>query len=71
MVRIYVYVVDELSDVIMSYSYSIVIIVVLWANGGWSLDNGLALTPPLGWMAWQRYRCIIDCVNYPDDCIRY
>ncbi|XP_063925288.1 alpha-N-acetylgalactosaminidase-like [Zophobas morio] len=34
-----------------------------------ALDNGLALTPPLGWMSWQRFRCITDCVNYPNDCI--
>lgn len=34
-----------------------------------SLDNGLALTPPMGWMAWQRYRCNIDCESYPDECI--
>ncbi|CAH0551476.1 unnamed protein product [Brassicogethes aeneus] len=33
------------------------------------LDNGLALTPPMGWMAWQRFRCITDCEAYPDDCI--
>lgn len=23
-----------------------------------ALNNGLALTPPMGWMSWQRYRCI-------------
>lgn len=26
-----------------------------------ALDNGLALTPPMGWMTWQRYRCETDC----------
>lgn len=35
-----------------------------------ALNNGLALTPPMGWMSWQRYRCIIDCDTYPDECIR-
>lgn len=35
-----------------------------------SLDNGLALTPPMGWMSWQRFRCNVDCENYPDECIR-
>jgi hypothetical protein len=35
-----------------------------------ALDNGLALTPPMGWLAWERYRCIVDCVAYPDDCVR-
>ncbi len=33
------------------------------------LDNGLALTPPMGWMSWLRYRCIIDCDTYPNDCL--
>jgi len=35
----------------------------------YALNNGLALTPPMGWMSWQRYRCIIDCDSYPDECI--
>lgn len=35
-----------------------------------ALDNGLALTPPMGFMTWERYRCITDCDLYPDDCIR-
>ena len=26
-----------------------------------ALDNGLALTPPMGWMTWQRYRCETNC----------
>lgn len=34
-----------------------------------ALDNGLALTPPMGWLAWERYRCIVDCVAYPNDCV--
>ncbi|XP_044727595.1 alpha-N-acetylgalactosaminidase-like [Chrysoperla carnea] len=33
------------------------------------LDNGLALTPPMGWLSWERYRCTIDCKNYPTECI--
>ena len=35
-----------------------------------SLENGLARTPPMGWMSWERFRCNTDCVNYPEDCIR-
>jgi hypothetical protein len=35
-----------------------------------SLDNGLARTPPMGWNAWERFRCNIDCDNDPDNCIR-
>lgn len=34
-----------------------------------SLENGLARTPPMGWMHWERFRCIIDCESYPQDCV--
>lgn len=34
-----------------------------------TLDNGLALTPPMGWLNWERFTCQIDCDHYPDDCI--
>lgn len=37
--------------------------------GAHSLDNGLALTPPMGWMAWERFRCNVDCKNDPHNCI--
>ncbi|RMX37256.1 hypothetical protein pdam_00011398 [Pocillopora damicornis] len=33
------------------------------------LDNGLALTPPMGWMDWERFRCNIDCNKDPENCI--
>ncbi|KAH8352212.1 hypothetical protein KR084_002708 [Drosophila pseudotakahashii] len=33
------------------------------------LDNGLAKTPPMGWLSWERFRCNTDCVNDPDNCI--
>jgi len=33
------------------------------------LDNGLARTPPMGWLTWQRFRCVTDCEAQPDDCI--
>jgi alpha-N-acetylgalactosaminidase len=32
-------------------------------------NNGLARTPPMGWMSWERFRCNTDCANYPDTCI--
>ena len=35
------------------------------------LDNGLLRTPPMGWMAWERFRCDIDCNDDPENCIRY
>ncbi|XP_066249384.1 alpha-N-acetylgalactosaminidase-like isoform X1 [Euwallacea similis] len=33
------------------------------------LDNGLALTPPMGWLSWERFRCLVDCETYPNECI--
>jgi len=35
-----------------------------------ALDNGLMRTPPMGWLAWERFRCDIDCENDPQNCIR-
>lgn len=32
-------------------------------------NNGLALTPPMGWLTWERFRCQTDCKNYPETCI--
>ena len=26
-----------------------------------ALQNGVALTPPMSWLSWQRYRCAIGC----------
>ncbi|CAB3251199.1 unnamed protein product [Arctia plantaginis] len=34
-----------------------------------SLDNGLALTPPMGWLSWLRFGCTIDCDSQPTECI--
>jgi hypothetical protein len=34
-----------------------------------ALDNGLARTPPMGWLTWERFRCNIDCDNDPENCI--
>ncbi|XP_064549117.1 alpha-N-acetylgalactosaminidase [Drosophila montana] len=33
------------------------------------LENGLARTPPMGWLSWERFRCNTDCLNDPDNCI--
>ncbi|KAI8440963.1 hypothetical protein MSG28_009252 [Choristoneura fumiferana] len=43
--------------------------VVCLVGESWGLDNGLALTPPMGWLAWERFRCNTDCKNDPDNCI--
>ncbi|XP_069749903.1 alpha-galactosidase A-like [Narcine bancroftii] len=34
-----------------------------------ALDNGLARTPPMGWLHWERFLCHIDCRADPDNCI--
>ncbi|KAK6637161.1 hypothetical protein RUM44_007575 [Polyplax serrata] len=34
-----------------------------------ALENGLARTPPMGWLSWERFRCNTDCKNDPDNCI--
>lgn len=41
------------------------------ANLALTLENGLARTPPMGWLAWERFRCNTDCKNDPDNCIRW
>lgn len=33
------------------------------------LDNGLARTPPMGWLHWERFRCLTNCTEYPGECI--
>eukprot|EP00192_Tetraselmis_astigmatica_P006320 CAMPEP_0117659076 /NCGR_PEP_ID=MMETSP0804-20121206/6232_1 /TAXON_ID=1074897 /ORGANISM="Tetraselmis astigmatica, Strain CCMP880" /LENGTH=446 /DNA_ID=CAMNT_0005465695 /DNA_START=119 /DNA_END=1458 /DNA_ORIENTATION=+ len=32
-------------------------------------SKGLARTPPMGWLAWERFRCNTDCENDPNNCI--
>lgn len=34
-----------------------------------SLENGLARTPPMGWLSWERFTCTTDCDQFPNDCI--
>ena len=48
-----------------------IITVAVLLSSTYALNNGLALTPPMGWLSWERYRCNTDCVNDPDNCIRF
>uniref|UniRef100_A0A8C6WQL1 Alpha-galactosidase n=1 Tax=Neogobius melanostomus TaxID=47308 RepID=A0A8C6WQL1_9GOBI len=48
------------------YGAVIFLVCTLYAS---ALDNGQMLTPPMGWLAWERFRCDIDCVNDPKNCI--
>uniref|UniRef100_A0A2K6G893 Alpha-galactosidase n=2 Tax=Propithecus coquereli TaxID=379532 RepID=A0A2K6G893_PROCO len=34
-----------------------------------ALDNGLAITPTMGWLHWERFMCNLDCQEEPDSCI--
>ncbi|XP_006027700.1 alpha-N-acetylgalactosaminidase isoform X2 [Alligator sinensis] len=34
-----------------------------------ALENGLMRTPPMGWLAWERFRCNTDCKIDPQNCI--
>lgn len=46
-----------------------VIVVLAYIGSGHALDNGLALTPPMGFMSWERFRCDTDCSLDPTECI--
>lgn len=35
-----------------------------------ALDNGEMRVPPMGWLAWERFRCDLDCEHDPKNCIR-
>jgi len=48
---------------------SLVFVLSLFTHIINALDNGLALTPPMGWIAWERFRCTVDCNKYPDTCL--
>lgn len=48
-----------------------VLVILVTLKSAECLDNGLGITPPMGWMAWERYMCNTNCQDYPDDCIRY
>ncbi|XP_047735992.1 alpha-N-acetylgalactosaminidase [Hyalella azteca] len=47
-------------------SLALLVLIVLGVS---ALENGLARTPPMGWLAWQRFRCNTDCQNDPNNCI--
>ncbi|XP_067093977.1 alpha-N-acetylgalactosaminidase-like [Osmerus mordax] len=45
------------------------ILLLATSSATYALDNGLLRTPPMGWMAWERFRCNVDCTNDPKHCI--
>lgn len=48
---------------------SVVIFALAFSSASLALDNGLMRTPPMGWLAWERFRCNIDCTDDPKNCI--
>ncbi|XP_038055499.1 alpha-N-acetylgalactosaminidase-like isoform X1 [Patiria miniata] len=44
-------------------------LLVLCAVGTQALDNGLARTPPMGWLIWERFRCNTNCKLDPNNCV--
>lgn len=55
---------------VQTLSVLVCLLVLLVANkSAVALDNGLALTPPMGWLSWERYVCETDCSRYPGECI--
>ncbi|CAK5036412.1 unnamed protein product [Meloidogyne enterolobii] len=49
-------------------SFKILILFILIKNI-LTLENGLARTPPMGWMSWTIFYCEINCFKYPTGCI--
>ncbi|XP_006011833.1 alpha-N-acetylgalactosaminidase-like [Latimeria chalumnae] len=47
----------------------LVLFLLILAGPSLCLDNGLMRTPPMGWLAWERFRCNTDCKNDPENCI--
>ena len=48
-----------------------ILVAVYMLSTAHALNNGLALTPPMGWLSTERFRCNTDCLNDPENCIRY
>ena len=53
----------------MSSSVAFFVLLVLSIKKVHSYENGLARTPPMGWLSWSSFRCEVDCKKYPTSCI--
>ncbi|XP_003775073.1 alpha-galactosidase A [Sarcophilus harrisii] len=45
------------------------VLALVGVSGVTALDNGLALTPTMGWLHWERFTCNVDCMEDPENCI--
>ncbi|KAI1283825.1 Alpha-galactosidase A [Halotydeus destructor] len=50
-------------------AFIVTILIACLLSLGHALDNGEALTPPMGWLAWEVFKCELDCSKNPDSCI--
>ncbi|XP_028935345.1 alpha-N-acetylgalactosaminidase [Ornithorhynchus anatinus] len=48
---------------------NVLVILVASVTHVLALENGLMRTPPMGWLAWERFRCNVDCKTDPKNCI--
>ncbi|OXB57170.1 hypothetical protein ASZ78_000571 [Callipepla squamata] len=46
-----------------------VVVVAVAVTAAVALDNGVARTPPMGWLHWERFLCGTDCAAEPDRCV--
>ncbi|XP_058984159.1 alpha-N-acetylgalactosaminidase isoform X2 [Musca domestica] len=64
------YIIASIRDYTNCHSMRFIIALLLLTSSYVSpLNNGLALTPPMGWLSWERFRCNTDCENDPENCI--
>ena len=55
---------------------AVLVLLLIGMSQTWALDNGVARTPPMGWMTWERFRCTAgvsgtgpSCADDPDNCL--
>jgi hypothetical protein len=47
----------------------VIVVIVIAATHALASDNGLFRTPPLGYCSWFHFRCSVDCVTNPSNCL--
>lgn len=47
-----------------------ILVLFLFGPAAVALENGLALTPTMGWLHWERFMCNIACDRDPENCVR-
>ncbi|KAH7952825.1 hypothetical protein HPB49_001541 [Dermacentor silvarum] len=46
-----------MTSILAALSCTLCTVIFLVVTDVWCLDNGLALTPPMGWFTWSRFMC--------------